>query len=78
MDTCSLGVLVTTDQCWSQLNTNLYSHTGFITKEPVPSENSSLEQIILDYRDYINHSIGIANRSILEDPCRYQVIARIK
>lgn len=76
MDTCSLGVLATTDQ-WSRLNTNLYHLTGFGTEEPALSENSSLEQIIPD-SDYINPSVGIGNRSIPADHCRYQGIARIK
>lgn len=78
MDTCSLGVLATTDQCRSRLNTNLNNLTGFVPEEPVLSENSSLEQIIRDYSDYINLSIVIANRLIVADHCRYQAIARIK
>lgn len=78
MDTCSLGLLATTDQCRSRLNTNLNNLTGFAPEEPVLCENSSLEQIIQDFSNYINLSIVIANRSMLADHCRYQVIARIK
>lgn len=66
MDTCSIGVLATTDQCRSRLNTHLYNLTGFVTEEPALNENSSLEQIPPD-SDYIHPSVGMRNRSILAD-----------
>lgn len=37
VDTCSLGLLATIDQCRSRLNTNLYNSPGFVIEEAAPN-----------------------------------------